>query len=116
MKKKFVIINSLLSMMLLFAIVFQSVHSFEHLAQQLTEKKCEHKLVSNHEITHQHHSFDHCFICDFSISNYISNDFLSYNFNKNIISSKISFSNSKEITQFFRGSLFALRAPPSFVV
>jgi hypothetical protein len=105
-----------LSMVLLFAIVFQSVHSFEHLVRQLSEKKCEHKLVSSHEITHQHHAFDHCFVCDFSFSNFVSNDFQCNNFNGNIISTRISFSNSKEIIQFFRGSLFALRAPPSFIV
>ena len=116
MKKKIVLLNSFLALAVLFAMLFQSVHSYEHLAKQLSEKKCSHKNISSHEITHQHQNFDHCFVCDFTISTFISSDISNFEFKKIIIPSGYSFFNSREITQFFKGSLFALRAPPFFIV
>ena len=116
MKKKFALLNSFLALAVLFAMFFQSVHSYEHLAKQLSEKKCFHNYNSSHEITHQHHNFDHCFVCDFTISTFISPDISNFEFKKMTIPSGYSFFNSREITQFFKGSLFALRAPPSFIV
>jgi hypothetical protein len=101
---------------ILFAMLFQSVHSYEHLAKQLSEKKCFHKYNSCQEITHQHHSFENCFVCNFTLSNYISSDVSHFEFKKINIPSGYSIFKSREITQFFKGSLFALRAPPSFIV
>ena len=116
MKKKFVIINSFLVFAVLFAMLFQSVHSYEHLAKQFSKKKCSHKYISSHEITHQHHSFDNCFVCNFTLSSFISSDVTHFEFKKITFPSEYSFFKSREITQFFKGSLFALRAPPSFIV
>ena len=116
MKSKFAIINTLMSVVIMFAILFQSVHSYEHLAKQLTEKKCIHKHVSDKEITHHHKGFDHCFVCDFSFSSFISSDGFCYNYQKIISFSEFQFSDSKEITNYFKGSLFSLRAPPHFIV
>ena len=116
MKKKFVIVNSFLVLAVLFAMLFQYVHSYEHLAKQLSEKKCEHKYTSSQEITHQHHNFDNCFVCNFTFSNFISSEISCFEFQKTNIPSGNSFFKSREITQFFKGSLFALRAPPSFIV
>jgi hypothetical protein len=86
------------------------------LAKQLSEKKCSHKYNSSHQITHQHHNFDDCFVCNFTVSNFISADISHFEFKKTTIPSGYSLFNSKEIIQFFKGSLFALRAPPSFIV
>jgi archaellum component FlaF (FlaF/FlaG flagellin family) len=72
MKKKFEIINALMSVVILFAILFQSVHSYEHLVKHLSEKKCLHKRVSSQEITHQHHNSNHCFVCEFGFSTFIT--------------------------------------------
>jgi len=116
MKKKFIILNSFLVFAVLFSMLFQYVHSYEHLAKQLSEKKCDHKYTSSQEITHQHHNFDHCFVCNFIISNFIYSNISYFEFKKIIIPSGSTFFKSREITQFFRGSLFALRAPPSFMV
>jgi predicted membrane protein len=116
MKKKFVILNSFVMIAVLFAILLQYVHSYEHLAMQLSERKCHHKYNSTKEITHQHHNFDRCFVCDFTLSTFISSDNVPFEFKKTAIPSEYSLFNSKEITQFFKGSLFALRAPPSFIV
>jgi hypothetical protein len=116
MKKKFVIVNSLLAVAVLISMLFQFVHSYEHLAKQLSEKECHHKSTSNHEITHQHHDVEHCFVCHFSVSNFVTSDIYHFEFQKTILTSGYSFFKSREITQFFKGSLFALRAPPTFIV
>lgn len=116
MKKKFVILNTFLALAVLFAMGFQSVHSFEHLAQQLSEKKCHHESTSKQQITHQHHNLDHCFVCNFSLSSFIAADISSFEFQKTNFPSGYTFFKSREITQFFKGSLFALRAPPVFIV
>ncbi len=98
------------------SMLFQYVHSYEHLAKQLSEKKCAHKYNSSQEITHQHHNYDNCFVCNFTLSTYISSDISHFEFKKINILSGYSLFKSREITQFFKGSLFALRAPPSFIV
>ncbi|MEN9488453.1 MAG: hypothetical protein RL494_718 [Bacteroidota bacterium] len=116
MKKKFVIINSLLAIVVLFSILFQSLHSYEHLVKQISEKHCHHKPTSGAQITHQHHNFDHCFVCDFTLGSFISASISSYQCIKSPISTGYSFAYAKEITNFFKGSLFALRAPPCFIV
>jgi hypothetical protein len=115
MKKKFVILNSILALAVLFAMLFQSVHSFEHLAQQLSEKECHHESTSKHQITHQHHNLDHCFVCDFKMSHFVASDFLHFEFKNTGINSGYTFFKSRTITEFFKGSLFALRAPPVFI-
>lgn len=100
----------------LFAMLFQYVHSYEHLAKQLSEKKCFHKYISSQEITHQHHKFDNCFVCNFTLSSFISADISNFESKKTNIPSGFFIFKSREITQFFKGSLFALRAPPVYFV
>lgn len=117
MKRKFVIINALMGLVVLLAILFQSVHSFEHLAKQFSEKSCHHKSVNHkYELNHGHHNWEKCFACEFTFSSYFSSENQIFAFYKTTISTRYSISYSKEITQFFKGSLFALRAPPSFIV
>jgi hypothetical protein len=116
MKKRFVIVNLFLVFAVLFAMLFQSVHSYEHVTKQLAEKQCHHKYASSKEITHQHHAYDHCFICSFTLSSFVGSDFSHFEFKKITFPSGYTFFKSRGITQFFKGSLFALRAPPSFIV
>ena len=116
MKKKFAILNYFLLLAVLFSMLFQSFHSYEHLAKQLSQEICSHKYNSSKEITHQHHNFDHCFVCDFTLSSFISADISHFELNKINIPSGYSIFKSREITQFFKGSLFALRAPPVYIV
>lgn len=115
MKKRIGILNFLLAFAVLFAMLFQSAHTYQHLAQQLSEKKCHHSHTSKHEITHQHHNLEHCFVCDFKISSFTYSEIASYEFQDTIINSRYTFFKSREITEFFKGSLFALRAPPVFI-
>jgi hypothetical protein len=110
------ILNSFLMVAVLFSILFQYIHSYEHFEIQISEKKCHHKYFSNDEITHQHHKYDLCFICDFKISNFIHSDVTTFDLKKPTLFSRLLVFKSREITQFFKGSLFALRAPPSFIV
>jgi hypothetical protein len=116
MKNKFVTVNSFLVLAVLLSMLFQYVHTYEHLVQQLSKKECHHKYTSSHEITHQHHDLEHCFVCHFSVSNFLSSEIYRFEFQKITIPSRYSFFKSREITQFFKGSLFALRAPPVFIV
>ncbi len=114
MKKKFVIINALMSIVILFAILFQSVHSYEHLVKQITEKKCLHKYVSNKEITHQHKHLDKCFVCEFAFSSYISNKIQSFSFLNDLYFYKIDSYSFKDSISFFTGISYSLRGPPKF--
>lgn len=117
MKKIYSIISFLFGLTVLFAIVLQSVHSFSHLEKSLSEKVCHHKYAKNKtEIGHAHHNLDHCFVCEFTFSTSVKSDFFTFTFKKVEIPVSYSYFYSKEITQSFRGSLFALRAPPSFIV
>jgi hypothetical protein len=95
------------------AIMLHSFHSFHHLEKFISEKHCNHKYaVNKSEINHSHGDFDHCFVCEFALSSYTPNQFISFKFKKVTVQTSYTFSYSKQITQSFRGSLFALRAPP----
>ena len=103
--------------MVMSAILLQSLHSFHHLEEFIAEKHCNHKYAQNKtEIGHAHEGFDHCFVCEFTMSNYTPTHFYSFNFRKIEVSTSYTFCYSKEITQSFRGALFALRAPPTVIV
>jgi putative component of membrane protein insertase Oxa1/YidC/SpoIIIJ protein YidD len=45
MKRKWVIVNFCLMITVLFAMLLQSIHSYEHVISQLTEKQCHKKHV-----------------------------------------------------------------------
>ena len=116
MKNKFAIINISLVIAVLFSMLFQSLHSYEHLLEKNSQEKCHQKHIgSGTQLTHQHYNLEHCFACEFTFSNFISSDFFTFEFKKVTLLSYYSFFNSKEIINFFKGSLFALRAPPIFI-
>jgi len=106
-----------MGLMILFAILSQSIHAIEHLAEQFSEKKCHHVYQHHHtELHHGHDGLEKCFVCEFAFSNFISPGKQSFTTAKEPYTNSYSAYYSKEITQFFRGSLFALRAPPSCIV
>ncbi|MFI0492139.1 MAG: hypothetical protein ACH345_11650, partial [Flavobacterium sp.] len=81
MKKKLILINFTLMIVVLFSILFQSFHSYEHLAKELSQEICHHKYnLHKTEFTHQHNNFEHCSICEFTFSNYIPTDFSLFEF------------------------------------
>jgi hypothetical protein len=116
MKRKLRLTNALMGLMILFAICFQSFHSIEHLVKQFSEKKCLH-VYHNHktEVNHGHDGLEKCFVCEFAFSSYTSTTLKYFEFKKAEVPTSYAFFYSKEITQKFRGSLFSLRAPPSFI-
>ncbi|WP_309614696.1 hypothetical protein [Flavobacterium sp.] len=117
MKKRFLIVNSIMGLVVLLAILFQSFDAMSHLEKQFSEKHCYHNYHHHKtEITHAHDGFDHCFTCEFTFSSFVSPSKLTFTSQKVEVVTKYYSYYSKEITQFFRGSLFALRAPPSFIV
>jgi hypothetical protein len=106
-----------MGLVVLLAILFQSFDAMSHLEKQFSEKHCNH--IYNHhktEVNHAHEGFEHCFTCEFTFSNFIPAPKTTFISPKVEVATQYSFFYSKEITQYFRGSLFALRAPPSFIV
>lgn len=104
-------------MIVLAAVLLQSIHAIHHIDESFKEKKCHHIYAKNKtEITHSHNNFEHCFVCEFTFSNSVTSDFFTFQYKKSTFLTSYSCFHSKEITQFFKGSLFALRAPPSFIV
>ena len=117
MKKRFLLVNSIMGLVVLLAILLQSFDAIGHLEKQFSEKQCYHNYHHHKtEITHAHEGFDHCFTCEFTFSSFISPSKLTFISEKVEVDIKYSPYYSEEINQFFRGSLFTLRAPPSFIV
>ena len=104
----------MLIVVVLFSMLLQSLHSYEHLIKLFSEKECHHHYSQKTEINHQHHPFDHCFVCEFTFGSYVSTALFSLKERITVtISQHYSFL-YKLTSQFFKGSLFALRAPPEF--
>ncbi|PXY41761.1 hypothetical protein DMB65_06915 [Flavobacterium cheongpyeongense] len=116
MKRRQLITGFSMALIVLFSILFQSIHSYKHIAKQLSEKKCHHNYKdTNGEITHQHHNDDSCVVCHFSFGNYITPEKISFQFYK--IQKEIPyFIRSSESVITFSGSLYTLRGPPSALV
>jgi hypothetical protein len=112
MKNKFSIYSLVLTITVLLSMLFQSVHKYEHIAKQLSEIQCVHQKNSSIEITHQHHNYDFCDICAHKLSSFTFLDFSVFELKGTALYPKNVDFQSSEITQFFKGSLFALRAPP----
>lgn len=94
--------------------LFQMVHSYEHAYKQVTEKHCSHETADGrHQITHTHAVEHNCSICHFEFGTFIPNSFHPLTFNAISFESSCLFSDSKQVSTFFKGSLFALRAPPA---
>jgi hypothetical protein len=99
-------------MTVLLSMLFHSLHKYEHIANQLSEIHCVHEKYSAAEITHQHHNFDLCGICHYKLSSFTYSFFSPFELKTFELYSNNTDFESIEITQFFKGSLFALRAPP----
>jgi len=113
MDKKRAIFNFSLALAMLFAILFQSIHSVEHLVEQLSTAHCEHQPTeSKTQITHQHHDLDHCPICDFTFSSFVASELYGINFSNSIVDVAY-FSYAFEIPFFYPGSLNSDRGPPT---
>jgi len=116
MKRKNSIGSFLFGLTIFLALLIQSIHSFHHIEEAFSKQHCHHDYSeSKQQITHSH-EFDNCFTCEFAFSTSIKSEVFSFDFKKIQVSETYTFFHSREITQFFCGSLFALRAPPTFIV
>ncbi|MBF4492172.1 hypothetical protein IRZ83_07700 [Flavobacterium sp. JLP] len=116
MKRKQLIISVSLAVTVLFSILFQSIHSYEHIVKQLSEKQCHHDYNDpSGEITHQHHNYDLCYVCNFVFGSYIVPENFSFQFYTfhSEIPYFIAFS---ENIKSFSGSAYLLRGPPAAIV
>ena len=116
MKKRNVVLSLFLGWIVVAALLLQSMHAIHHIEESIKEKKCPHIYAKNAtEITHSHTNFEHCFVCEFTFSTPIKTSFFLFEFKKIGVATSYTFFHSREITQYFKGSLFALRAPPSLL-
>ncbi|HPW97069.1 MAG TPA: hypothetical protein PK218_00745 [Flavobacterium sp.] len=117
MNRKLLLTNFIVVFAMAFALLFQSIHSVEHLHQIVTEKACVHSETnSKTNFTHEHHGLDKCSLCDFTFSHFTSPikvtfDFYSYELNTPKVVSLY-----ETIKPNFQGSLFSHRGPPFFIV
>lgn len=114
MKKKPILKSLLFAIALLFSIVFQSFHGYEHLEKQISEKVCYHKHLNKAELTHQHKVFEHCLVCSIAFSSYV----FPHHFSTKLyfVSPEIPYFSIENETIFsFSGSLYSHRGPPFFV-
>ncbi|WP_220760972.1 hypothetical protein [Flavobacterium sp. UMI-01] len=113
MKKKGVILHVLLTLILLFPIVFQLVHIYEHHSEQ-NKKQLE--LVSNSNSGNQRIADDtlseDCFVCDYTFTVQSLATLFSYSFSYDcaVVATLLLYIPTAVV--FYCGSLFSLRAPP----
>lgn len=115
MKKRLVFLNVFFALSMLAAIVSQSLHEMAHYTEFKKERHCHHEQQSREDVSHEHVNLDHCHLCDFVFANFTTPEIFSFQIQKAVLTADKPFAHNREITQFFRGSLFALRAPPTLV-
>lgn len=114
MKKKLKCINLLFPLIVLFAILFPVIHSYEHIHNHNSNsnsKKTELHHTAKTEFKIKKHS-EECAICHFKFSPVTNFSFEPFIFYKNISITSFVVFYSKSYSSFFKGALFSLRAPP----
>jgi hypothetical protein len=115
LKKNKIAIHFSIVIAILFSILFQSHDSYEHFEKEKAEKVCRHENSSKHEITHQHHSLEHCFVCEFAFSSATPFSFFELNTPKRIVKTPRSFYYS-DVVKTYTNNSNLLRGPPVFNV
>ena len=96
----------------LFAILFQTLHSYEHF---LGEEISFHQPDSQQKDLHQNnHNHEKCFVCEFTFSSFLASENASFTFLNEVTKVPYQFPISVNPT-VFSGSVFHLRGPPSFI-
>lgn len=96
----------------LFAILFQSLHSYEHF---LGEDISIIHQDSNHKDLHQNdHNHEKCFVCEFTFSSFLANENTSFVFFSEFVKVPYQLPISVNPT-VFSGIPFSLRGPPSCI-
>lgn len=87
----------------------------EHLNQFVSEKKCVHQHYSREDVTHSHHTLEHCPICEIVFSSGISNEIVLSQFTLAFQEIPYLFSYSENVPAYFVSN-YSLRGPPSFII
>lgn len=112
MKKKFAIINLSLMLTVLFSILFQSVHSYEHFAHHETVS-IGHSDDGKAKVQAHDHDHEKCFVCEFTLSSFIATEFTTFQPQISLrVASQINYP-KLETPEFFSGSYSSHRGPPS---
>lgn len=113
MKKKIILTNALMGLIILLAIAFQSLDSFGHLVKQLSEKKCHHQIYKNKSVlNHSHSGLEKCFTCEFPFTHLIRHSIKSFLICLNNNYSTPIFYYEEQLILFYKGTSFQLRGPP----
>lgn len=113
MKQKLPILNVALMLTVLFAILFQSLHSYEHLVEHHPKSEIDHRAENSEKGFHQNtHDHEKCFACEFVFSSFVGASFTTYSFDLAFEAVCYNFSYN-ETPSFFSGSLLSLRGPPA---
>lgn len=96
----------------LFAILFQSLHSYEHfLGQELAINQHDPKKLDLHQTNHNH---EKCFVCEFTFSSFLANEKPSVTFLSEFVKVPYQFPFAAN-PAVYSGSSFSLRGPPSSI-
>lgn len=113
MNRKSFITSFSFGLIVLVALLLQAFHAGHHLEDFFSEKHCHHKYDKfKTEISHAHHDFDDCFVCEFTFSSVIPTSFFSFKLENVEPKSITLFSDYVVNIHFFSGSHYSLRGPP----
>lgn len=115
MKRKVLFLNAFLSLAVLFSMLLQSVHSFEHLSKLFSEKECHHVYSGKTEVSHQHHPFDECLSCEFTFSHFVCPELFHFDF-MGLQPSSAKITTADEPVAVLSKSVLYLRGPPDQVI
>lgn len=109
MKKKFAILNFILMLSVLFAVSYQSLHTFSH------HKHEEIKSVSSEKTYTQNLlEKEHCPVCEFKFASFLSPEVFTFSFYPPYFEIPYQFSVKENFNSFYE-SLFSPRGPPFIV-
>lgn len=96
----------------LFAILFQSLHSYEHfLGDEITIVQQDSR---QHDLHHNDHNHEKCFVCEFTFSSFLNGENSTFTLFFEFVKVPYQFP-TPEIAAFFSGSSFSLRGPPDCI-
>lgn len=96
----------------LFSILFQSVHSYEHFLDGKTTIASQSIDDGTTKVQILDHNHEKCFVCEFTLSNFIATEFLTFDVQVPFKAVAYNFA-TVEAVEFFSGSLFSHRGPPA---
>lgn len=111
MMNRFKTINFFFGLAVLFSMLFQSLHSIEHLAKQLSGESCFHKYSDKATLNHSHY-WEKCHVCEYAFSNYTETKFADFTLESYSVYFKTSTYHNSDFIPFYSGSSFSLRGPP----